>query len=234
MPSPCPSFRDAFLAAVPSERPSAHRETCDACARWARALEAREAALAGLERLAAPSELDGAVVAALEAGFRQERAIGAVLGMGRVPSPRALDNALQGELVGSEPAPASLPAARRLSAPEVLAELVSEELADPSGHRVRRFVGSLERLSAPAELAERLAAQDWSVPARRPARLAALGVLALLLTSLGIGFALRSEPLTAPSYDFVVEVVDDPAQLSGLGTGLLDGLSGGRLSAGRL
>jgi hypothetical protein len=233
MSSPCPIFRDAFLAAVPPERPSAHRETCAACARWARAMEAREGALSGLRRLSAPPELEGAVVAALEAGFRQERAVDALLGLGRVASPRALDHALQGELGALESPPASLTAARRLSAPEVLAELVSEELADPAGHRVRRFVGSLERLSAPAELAERLAAQDWSRPVRRPARLAGLGVLGLLLASLGIGFALRDEPPSRPTYDFVVERVDDPAQLSGLGTGLLDGLSGGRLSAGR-
>ncbi len=234
MSFPCPSFRDAFLAAVPSERPSAHRETCDACARWARTLEAREAALGGLARLAAPAELDGAVVAALEAGFRQERAVGSLRGLGRVASPRALDNALQGELVAPGSVSASLPAARRLRAPALLAERVSDELGDPAGHRVRRFVGSLSRLSAPAELDRRLAAEDWSRPARRPLRLAALSGLGLLLAAFALGFVLRDEVPRAPRYDFVVEVVDDPAQLSGLGTGLLDGLSGGRLSVGRL
>lgn len=234
MSFPCTSFRDAFLAELPSERPSAHRESCDACARWARALEAREAALGGLTRRTAPVELDGAVVAALEAGFRQERAVGSLRGLGRVASPRALDNALQGELAPIGPAAASLPAARRMRAPAVLAELVSEELGDPAGHRVRRFVGSLERLSAPAELAERLLAEDWSRTRRRPVRLAALGGFALAVAAFALGFALRGESPRPPHYDFVVEVVDDPAQLSGLGRGLLDGVTGGRLSAGRL
>jgi hypothetical protein len=234
MSAPCPSFRDAFLAAAPPQRDRAHGEVCAACARWARALEMREAALGGLGRLRAPAELEGAVVAALEAGFRQERAVGALRGLGRVVSPRELDHALQGELASSAPTPKALPAVRRVRAPSVLADLVSEELGDPAGHRTRRFVGSLVRLSAPAELAERLAAEDWAAPRPKPVRLAALGGLALLVAAAAIGLSLRGERSGAPRHDFVVEVVDDPSQLSALGAGLLDGVTGGRMSLGRL
>ena len=244
MASPCDSFRDEFLgAAAASERPGAHRSSCEPCAAWARRVEGRERALSGLERLAAPEALDGAVVAALEAGFRQDRAVAALSRLGRVSSPRALDHALSGELLSREQAadadasglPGSLPAARRLHAPSVLADLVSEELGDPAGHRVRRYVGSLERLAVPAELAERLAAEDWSRPPRRPVpALAAAALGALGLAVLALGWTLRSESPRPPRYDFVVEVVDDPSQLAGLGAGLLDGVSGGVLSAGRL
>jgi len=232
MSAPCSNFRDAFQDAVPAERSGAHRATCAECARWARAFEAREAALSRLTRFAAPAELDGAVVAALEAGFRQERAVGALGVLGRVAPPRALDHALQGELV-SAPGAAALPTPRRLRAPSELAGRVSDELGDPAGHRVRRFVGSLERLQAPAELAERLTAEDWS-PRRRSVRVKALGGLALVALAFALSLVLREEPPRSPRYDFVVEVVDDPAQLSGLGTGLLDGLSGGLVSLGRL
>ena len=241
MSAPCDSFRDDYLAVDPSERPGAHRSSCEPCERWARRVEARERALSGLERRRAPAELEGAVVAALEAGFRQDRVVDAVLGLGRVSSPRALDHALSGELTARESysdrageLPGSLPAARRLRAPAELADLVSEELGDPAGHRARRFVGSLQRLTAPAELAERLAAQDWT-RARRPALrpLGALGLGALAVAILALGFALRDEAPRQPRYDFVVEVVDDPAQFAGLGAGMLDGVSGGFLSAGR-
>lgn len=234
MSAPCSSFRDAFLAADPLQRDRAHAEVCADCARWTRALEAREKALGGLERLQVPPQLEGAVVAALEAGFRQERAVGALRGLGRVASPRELDHALQGELASSAPAPTSLPAVRRVRAPSVLADLVSEELGDPAGHRARRFVGSLSRLSAPAELAERLAAEDWAAPRPRPVRLTALGGLALLVAVTAIGLTLRGERGRAPRHDFVVEVVDDPSQFSALGAGLLDGVTGGRVTLGRL
>lgn len=234
MSSPCPSFREAFLAAAPPERDGAHREACAACERWARALEAREAALSGLQRLAAPMELEGAVVAALEAGHRQERAVGALRGLERVASPRALDHALQSELTSLAPAPSNLPAAQRLPAPSVLDDLVSKELSDPAGHRARRFVGSLQRLPAPVELAERLAAEDWSTPQPQPKRLVALSGLTLLVVFTALGLFLGGERERPPRYDFVVEVVDDPSQLSALGAGMLDGVSGGRLGLRRL
>jgi hypothetical protein len=234
MSAPCSSFREAFLAAAQPQRDRAHGAVCAECERWARALEAREAALGGLARLGAPAELEGAVVAALEAGFRQERAVSALLGLGRVSSPRALDHALQGELASTAPAPTSLPAVGRVRAPSVLDALVSQELCDPAGHRARRFVGSLERLSAPAELAERLAAGGWAAPRARPVRPATLGALALLLAAGAIGLLLRAERPRAPRYDFVVEVVDDPSQFSALGAGLLDGVTGGRVTLARL
>ena len=239
MSAPCDSFRDEFLGAAPSERPSAHRASCAACGRWARGVELRERALGDLARLTAPRELEGAVVAALEAGFRQDRAVGALCGLGRITSPPELEDALSDRIARRETssdvefggAPPSLPAARRLSAPALLAELVSEELRDPAAHRVRRFVGSLERFAAPDELAERLAAQDWSRPQRRLAR--PVAVLTLLAAVVSVAFLTLRGP-EPRRYDFVVEVVDDPAQLSGMAASLLDGVSGGVLSVGRL
>lgn len=242
MSAPCDSFRDAFLHATSSERPGEHRAACEPCARWAQRLEARERALGGLERLTAPAELDGAVVAALEAGYRQDRAVDALRGLGRVSSPRELDHALTGELASREvltdaevpDLPSSLPAAQRMRAPSELADLVAEELGDPAGQRVRRFVGSLERLEAPAELEERLAAMDFSRGGRQratPMLATALGVLVVAV--LALGYALRSQP-QEPRYDFVVEVVDDPSQLSSMGLGLLNSVSGGIVDAGRL
>lgn len=239
MSVPCDTFRDEFLGAAPSERPSAHRASCAACERWARGVEVRERALGDLTRLSVPRELDGAVIAALEAGFRQDRAVGALLGLGRVASPPELEGALADRFsqreassdVGPGGAAASLPAARRLRAPAVLADLVAEELRDPAAHRVRRFVGSLERLAVPDELAERLAAQDWSRTRRSLAR--PVAVLALLAAVVSVAFLTLREP-EPRRYDFVVEVVDDPARLSGMAAGLLDGVSGGVLSAGRL
>jgi hypothetical protein len=245
----CQTYRAArWSADRTDERADAHPRTCAECARWLAALERREAALSGLARLRAPFELDGSVVQALEAGFRQDRAVRALDSLGRVHSPSELEAVLDAELEASADelvAPADLgllvtaasrPWAQRLRAPAELDELVAEELRQPAQQRTGRHLRDLRRLSAPAELAMRLERDGWrTVPQRQAARplvLAGLGLaLAALVVTLGLRGRTELEGTRGGRYDFVVENVDGSAALTGFAAGLLDGVSGGLLSA---
>src|SRR5687768_14445839 len=134
-PSPCQLCRGEALT---SSLPPAHASDCAPCARWIRGLAAREKALRSLPRASAPAELDGRVVAAIHAGERQERAIRAMRGLGRIEVEHELDRALA---EAAEHAAAD-PLARwtgRLQAPAVLERLVAGELADPARARAERF-----------------------------------------------------------------------------------------------
>ena len=124
-----------------------------------------------LPRPALPADLEGRVVAALQAGHRQARAAQAVAELGRVSSPQALDQAVDAEFeetVELELAELELDGASvdapegaddglaRLPVPGVLDRLVAEELAAPSQARARRYLGSLRRRHAPEELRMRV------------------------------------------------------------------------------
>lgn len=178
---PCDAHRDELARAVSDRTPewsgalAEHLAGCPACsarrgrdARLAEglrglarrpapaALDARiEAELVGrpteravsslglLRRPAAPAALAGLVVSAMHAGQRQERAAAWVVGLARRPAPDALEGLIQG-----------LP--QRRPAPAVLDRLVAEELADPAKSMASRFLGRLERRTAPHGLERRL------------------------------------------------------------------------------
>ncbi len=211
---------DARLDARSDARLDAHLARCSACRRELARAERRVAIVRELPRASAPSALDGAVVAALQAGARQERVIRALAALMPFPAPEDLERRI------------ALP-----RAPAVLDRLVEEDMADPAKALVSRFVRRLERLRAPDELAERLR----SIPARSPGRLltpvlVAAG-LVLVVGSLVLTQVLRGgrEP-SAPTNGivFVVERVDSVRDLDPVAGGIVAGFTSGWSDAQRL
>jgi hypothetical protein len=248
----CQALRDELLAAgLPDAATSAppevreHVGTCSECAAWAERAARVAHGLQALPRPALPAELEGRVVAALQAGHRQARAAQALADLGRVSSPPDLDQAVDAEL-GEVLEPDAVEAREcagealaRQPVPGVLDRLVAEELASPSQARARRYLGSLRRRRAPDELRLRVGlvmadrAGILAGPGSRSLGLqTGIGLLvAALLVVIG-AFVLRP-PVREPSLDgpqIVIERVADPADLPPIAAALFDGASGGLLS----
>jgi hypothetical protein len=199
-----------------------------------------------LERQQVPGELEGRVVAALEAGHRQARATAAVADLGRMRSPPELDQAVDAELEGNAGRREEIPA--RLRVPGVLDRLVAEELADLSRARARRYLGTLRRKRAPEELRLRVAgalqAAGTATGAAEVGRRGARGLAVRLTLGLaaaagliGLG-SLLSKPAASHAAEQrpepLVEHVSDPSELNEFAAALFDGASGGLLSARQL
>jgi len=245
--NPCQAYRDALLSAgVSGGALPEHASGCAACAAWVRAALRLVSELSGLERQPVPAELEGRVVAALEAGFRQARVAAAVADLGRMSSPPELDQAVDADLEGSSELSAEPPA--RLRVPGVLDRLVAEELADLSRARARRYLGTLRRKRAPEELRLRVAGALQSAGTasatanveRRGARGLVMRLtlgLAAAAGLIGLG-SLLSKPTTIRSADLrsepIVQHVSDPSELDQFAAALFDGASGGLLSARQL
>jgi hypothetical protein len=249
--NPCQAYRDALLSAgIAGGAPAEHASTCAACAAWTRSAARLVGELGSLARLRAPADLEGRVVAALQAGHRQVRAAAAVAELGRVSSPPELDQAVDADLDGADlagtaaPARDDLPA--RLRVPGVLDRLVAEELADPNRARARRYLGTLRRKRAPEELRLLVAGALQSSGSTFVAK-ERRGTHALTLRfALGLGAAaalvglgsLLSNPASTSAAERapepLVERITDPLELSPFAAALLDGASGGILSARQL
>jgi len=102
----CQDTRDRLLESESSASDdaslSAHLAACGECAEFARRARQIRASLSQVSRVAAPRELDGLVVAATQPGSRQERAVGALSSLARLPAPaelvgRALEVLVEGE-----------------------------------------------------------------------------------------------------------------------------------------
>ncbi len=268
--SACERFRDAWIDAAPRAwaatglgadmrgQPADLREhwnTCAACQRVVAAWPLAARALSELPRQSAPRELDSAVVAAIQAGARTDRAVRALERLARLTPPEQLAEALEQPSTAGEPR--ALPLAEpmtRASAPRVLERLVSEELSDPAKARARRHVGGLRRLTAPAELtalveqrlqterARSLAAAALRVEVRRRLRLALGAAAAFALVAIAVlverpqqpsqprpDGALVSEPQTTQPRQrpFRVEHASSLASLSPMTRGMLDSASSG-------
>jgi len=206
---------DGRADAVPSAAAAAHLAACVPC-RAALEKRARLArALGSLARLPAPPRLDALVRARADAA--------------RASAPSSDDSADS----STEPLAELFARLPRQRAPLVLDQLVREEIADPALARARRFAGDLERLGAPAQL--RLATPPVAPPrARRPLlRFAAAAAVAGVALSGWLAWRTSTEPAPAPRYRFQVVRATEVAQLDPLARGLVDGLTGGMLSAAR-
>lgn len=199
--------------AAPSPVAAAHLASCAACRAAVTARTRVARALGALARQPAPVELDARV-----------RAFARGAGALEPLADERLDSS-------AEPLAELFARLPRQRAPQVLDRLVREEIADPARARARRFAGDLERLSAPAELG--LVAQPRTA-ARGPRpflRFAAAAAVAGL--SLSGWLAWRASQAPAPRYRFQVVHATEVAQLDPLARGLVDGLTGGMLSAAR-
>jgi len=182
--------------------------------------------LAAPVRLAAPLELEGRVVAAIQAGYRQDRVIAAVRGLARLPAPAALPGDLIDRALGG---PDGQP-----RAPAVLERLVDEDLRGSSAALARRFAGRLDRRPAPRALAHRLQRTALSMlrtTATRRNRLAA-AVLAVFLASGGMWLFRWMRLAEDPGYGFEVRYESDIRAMDPMGRSLLGGLTGGLAEVG--
>lgn len=253
MSSACHRFRedlhDAFVA---DPEALAHAESCEACAALAARVGRVARAVVELERRAVPAALDGLVVAALEAGVREERAVRAVRELERErlpePLPESPEEAVELEAqIAAELRDTELGAGlntERYPVPSVLERLVREELADPERARVARFVFSLPRRAAPSELEARVHV-DLAAPAPRPIARPRLGRrLALVGSSLAAGllamvlfrpfFLTGSDPDRGRPFRVEAATAEDLQALDPFARGLIENVGGGMLAARKL
>ena len=197
----CQDARAQCLDALPGLPSEGILGGCAECTAWAQRQVRLTQALGGLERLAAPEQLEDRLFDTDELDAR--------------PTAELLRGLAGG------------------SAPSVLDRLVEEELADPAGQRARRFIGDLERLSAPAALGERLPDVQISaiaeVPRRKSTRMFALvGVAAAACVLVWASVTQRpnATPQAAPTYSFTVKRATSAAELDPIAVGLVHGLTG--------
>jgi len=223
MNSPCRDFLFAILETAP-ERPAAesalgaHLAECAACRRAFEGICRTRAALVRLAPVPAPAALDGLVVAATQAGQRQERALAHLRTALRHEAPARLETRIgAGSSLISEVA--------RVSAPAVLGRLVEEELRDPQHALTRRYVSRLQRLESPASLRGRVQ-QVLGSPRRSAGRslLLAGASLALLCAAMWGWWSLER---TQARPRFQVVVVDDVRELDPFARAMLSGVTGG-------
>lgn len=176
-------------------------------------------------RLRAPADLDGRVVAALQAGRREERAVAAVRSLARVEAPAELAARVR------RLAERSFPDDPERRAPGVLDRLVEQEIADHPASVTKRMVGGLTRRAAPSLLEESLqATRTGSRRSSGARRLSRLMPAALVMALVGFGWnayqGLDSETHTGPGgWSFEIHEVD-AASAPDLAS-LLDSFSGG-------
>jgi len=212
---PCPDHRERLIAVAAGEGArdfalDAHLARCEGCRAWLVRVELHVTALRGLGSVPAPRDLEGRVVAATQAGFRQDRAVQALRDLGAVTMPVEVDRAIW-------------PSGK--SAPPVLDRLVDNDLQEQTRGIARRFAGRIERLKAPRSLDARVktawtAKSAWMRARRRSdwrwlALAAALVLVVLSVTAtlyvVGRSETGRTQIVRGPR--FRIEHVDSPADL---------------------
>jgi hypothetical protein len=224
MEAACRDFREEW------ERGDAgsHASRCPECARWIRVTERVIAALERLERPQAPPELAGLVAHEL-AGDRSRRLERVLSSLVRQGAPAALDERVAEVLMRARAGEAehrarALRALEAKPAPNVLERLLREELEAPERQRVERFSGSLERVQAPAVLAERLG----SAVRRRALVRLVLGPLATLAAAgLVVWITVINTAPEQRSRRFQVVEATSLETLDPLARALAESLSGG-------
>lgn len=222
----CTAVRDALLEhrgrPEPDDRDlAAHLDGCSECTAFAGRTVSLVALVSTLPRRAAPSELAGLVVAATQAGHRQERAVAAFSALSRLPAPAALEViALDDARLDDAPIGAKAPA--------VLDRLVDEDLRDPAAAISRRFAGRLDRRRAPGVLRARLAGSSWTLRAPRGFRLALpLAASLALLVLASVLILRRGRPGSGGDDEFQFVYESSLDSMDPMARGLLSGLSGG-------
>lgn len=203
-----------------------HAEACPDCRELWRRASGQVEALRSLPRLEVPSELEGRVVAAMQAGHRQERVAHALTSLQRRSAPRELDAAAIA---------ATTPPGRpmRRVAPDVLDRLVDESLRDLPATVNAGLLDRLPRLHAPAELDARvdsmlvrgdhLVRRPWMRFAG-PIGVAAAALLVAAVVALNPGTSAPDD--AAYPFEVVRHEAFDPAHHSATTLDLLESMTG--------
>ncbi len=222
----CADFRAALIARAEGDvvdlALDVHLAQCAACRRELMRTEQRVELLRGVSGPGAPVELDGLVVAAMQAGERQQRVTRAVQSLSRAHTPEDLARRLAGP-----------------KAPRVLERLVSEDLADPAKALASRYARSLGRLRAPQDLDQRLRdLRPGPLQRHAPVALVAAGVMlalgALIVAGILHGPRNPALPTTPAGPVLIVERVDSVRDLDPLVGQMLSGVTGGLADAQRI
>jgi len=205
------SEREEFVPALRE-----HLEVCAECRSFVDRLTRSFEVLGSLQRLSAPADLDGRVVASLGAGFREDRTVENLRALPKLGAPQELEQKLSG----------STQVAKALEA------RIAQELAHPEEFIGERLARVAQRYAAPEELELRVAEELARGRARRlrvPLRLVsgiALAAAASLLLLLGSGLLDPARP-SLDSISFQVREVDSAAELTPMARLLLGGVTGG-------
>lgn len=203
-----------------------HLDECSECSAFARRTKALAALFSALPQRPAPSELAGLVVAATQAGHRQERAVKALGALSRRFVPSELEVvALDDGRIDEDP---SRDDPIRAKAPAVLDRLVDQDLRDPAAAISRRFASRLDRRRAPGALRERVAGTVRTLLPPRRMRLIlslAAGVALLLLASVRFFGGGSQVEESTDGFEVVYESSLD--SMDPMARGLLSGLTGG-------
>lgn len=195
-----------------------HVAACASCAQAFERVRRTRDALGGLSARHAPEALDGLVVAATQAGHRQERVLAHLRTMLREEAPSELDPSFG-------PTGALLAGAARQHAPTVLERLVDEDLRDPRKALARRYLDRLERMGTPEILRSRVA-RILVAPPKRARRGLFAGAAALLVLLAGL-WTWHLFERSNSRVRYRLEYVDDLSQLDPAAREMLGGLTGG-------
>jgi len=222
----CNDFRAALIARAEGDvvdlALDRHLEGCEACRRELARTEQRVQLLRAVGGPGAPLALDGLVVAAMQAGARQQRATRAVQSLSRAHTPEDLALRLAGP-----------------KAPHVLERLVREDLVDPAKAVASRYARSLERLRAPHDLDRRLSElRPGTIQRHAPIAMVAAGVM-LALGALVVAGILNNRriplvPAAPAGPVLIVERVDSVRDLDPLVGDMLAGVTAGWSDAHRI
>lgn len=135
-----------------------HLAHCPSCQQALARASQLVALLRTLPRKQVPPMMEGAAVASMHAGSRQDRAVASLRSLGRMVPPPELSRAVRSN-VGEGISPV----------PPVLERMLAEELADAGRATARRAGARLQRVRAPAELEARLA-QSFGAAASKTTR----------------------------------------------------------------
>lgn len=222
----CSDFRAALIARAEGDvvdlALDGHLEGCEACRRELARTEQRVQLLRAVGGPGAPLELDGLVVAAMQAGARQQRATRAVQSLARAQTPEDLEVRLAGP-----------------KAPHVLERLVREDLVDPAKAVASRYARSLERLRAPHDLDRRLSElRPGTIQRHAPVAMVAAGVMlalgALVVAGILNGRRIPTAPVSPAGPVLIVERVESVGDLDPLVGDMLSGVTAGLRDAHRI
>jgi len=177
-------------------------------------------ALGKLERMTAPADLDGRVVASLNAGFREDRTTRHLTALSKLTAPQELEQQLS--------------SSDRLA--QDLEARVARELAHPEEIIGERLARIAERYDAPAEL-EALVARDLASAPKRTMRLPlriVSGIALAAAASLVLWLNSSSVAPVRPSLDslsFRVREVDSVTELNSMARLMMSGVTGGASEA---
>lgn len=190
-----------------------HVASCAGCRALVDRIALSVRALSDLPSLEAPSELDGRVVASLQAGFREDRSVRHLSALEQVSAPHELEATLQ----------------RSKDLEADLFARVEQELLHPEMSVGKRLARHAERLTAPEQL-EYLVAADLlrnRAPRPFPLRLVAGFVTAAAaLAFVWTGLGSETDPSTK-TYSFTIREVSSVQELTPMARSFVNGVGGG-------